>query len=64
MSDIEERAKREAESPENVAKRDQNERIGVDNDRAAQNPETNPTSTDHPAGESQASENAENEPPA
>jgi hypothetical protein len=63
MSDIEERAKREAESPENVAKRDQNKRIGVDNDRAAQNPETSPANTDHPAGKNQASENAENEPP-
>jgi hypothetical protein len=63
MSDIEDRAKKAAESPENAAHSDRNQRIGVDNDRPAQNPETDPAATDHPTGEDQARQNAENEPP-
>jgi hypothetical protein len=62
MSDVEDRAKKAAEAPENAAQRDHNQRIGVDNDQAARNPETDPTATDHPTGEEDARENAENEP--
>jgi hypothetical protein len=60
---IAERAKKMAELPENAAARDHHQRVGVDNDRPAQNPETDPAATDHPTGEDQARQNAENEPP-
>jgi hypothetical protein len=64
MSDIEVRAQQAADAPDNAAERDRNQRQGVDDDRPAQNPETDPQATDHPTGDSQARENAENEPPA
>ncbi len=64
MSTIEERAQQAANSPENAAERDRNQRQGVDEDAPAQNPETDPAATDHPTGEAQARDNAENESPA
>lgn len=38
------------------------QRVGVDDDQPAQNPETDPQATDHPAGEEQAERNAADEP--
>jgi hypothetical protein len=64
MSEIEERARNAAADPDNAAQRDHHQRTGVDEDRPAQNPDTDPQATDHPTGEAQASENRENEPPS
>jgi hypothetical protein len=63
MSDTEDRAKKAAAAPENAAQRDHNQRVGVDDDRPAQNPETDPTVTENPTGADQARENSENEAP-
>jgi hypothetical protein len=49
-------------SDENEAKHEMYQRVGVDDDQPAQNPETEPQQTTHPTGEQQAQENAENEP--
>jgi hypothetical protein len=61
---VAERAKKMAELPENAAARDHLQHVGVDEDQPAQNPETDPQATEHPTGEDQARENAENESPA
>jgi hypothetical protein len=44
------------------AKHEMYQRVGVDDDQPAQNPETGPQATDHPAGEEQAHKNADNAP--
>jgi hypothetical protein len=59
-----ERAQQAADDAANAEQRDRNQRRGVDNDQPSQNPETDATATDHPTGEQQAHENAENDPPA
>ena len=49
-------------SNDDQAKHEMYQRVGVDDDQPAQNPETEPQATDHPTGEHQAQKNAENEP--
>jgi hypothetical protein len=51
-----------ARSEDDQAKREKHERVGVDDGQLAQNPGTDPRATDHPVGEDQARENADNEP--
>jgi hypothetical protein len=49
-------------SDDDQAKHEMYQRVGVDDDQPAQNPETDPRATDHPAGAGHAQENADNEP--
>jgi hypothetical protein len=50
-------------SDDDQAKHEMYQRVGVDDDQPAQNPETEPSATDHPVGDGQAKENQDNDPP-